>query len=85
MVPKKPKIEDLFPEGNLGIYERFHLRNFNLTKHWEYTRAYKDRENVYMDIKKLRQLHIMITVMQKERSNMSQIGEDTSFSLQHLL
>ena len=31
LMPKKPKIEDLFPEANLGIYERFHLRNFNKT------------------------------------------------------
>ena len=39
-MPQKPGIRDLYPKANLGIYERFHLRNFNLIKHWDYTRAY---------------------------------------------
>nr|XP_025124087.1 zinc finger protein 85-like [Bubalus bubalis] len=44
----------------------------------------KDREDVYMDIKKWRQLHIMLTILPKAMSNVSQTGKNTNFSLQHL-
>ncbi|KAB0336794.1 hypothetical protein FD755_025848, partial [Muntiacus reevesi] len=47
LMPQKPRIKDLFPKANLGIYERFHLRNFNLIKHWEYTRAYERQTCFY--------------------------------------
>ncbi|XP_043292001.1 putative protein ZNF720 [Cervus canadensis] len=39
LMPKKPRVEDLFPKANLGIYERFHLRNLQLMKDSEHTRA----------------------------------------------
>ena len=38
-MPKKPRVEDLFPKANLGVYERFHLRNVQLMKDSEHTRA----------------------------------------------
>ena len=39
LMPKKPRVEDLIPKANLGIYERFHLRNFQLMKDSEHTKA----------------------------------------------
>ena len=39
LMPKKPRVEDLFPKANLGIYERFHLRNLQLMKDSEHTKA----------------------------------------------
>ena len=45
----------------------------------------KDREDVYMDMKRLRELYIRQTLLQKEMSKASQIGENTNFSLQHLM
>ena len=56
-------------------YQIFHLRNLNLMKNWEYTRICEDREDAYTDIKKWRQLHIMLILLQKEIINMSQIGK----------
>ncbi|XP_043756608.1 zinc finger protein 479-like, partial [Cervus elaphus] len=47
LMPEKPRIKDFYPKTNLGIYERFHLRNFNLIKHWEYTRAYERQTCLY--------------------------------------
>ncbi|XP_060996611.1 KRAB domain-containing protein 5-like [Dama dama] len=39
LMPKKQRVEDLFPKANLGIYERFYLRNLQLMKDLEHTRA----------------------------------------------
>lgn len=44
----------------------------------------KNREDVSMGIKKWRQWHIMLTLLAKEMSSVSQIGKNTNFSLQHL-
>ena len=38
-----------------------------------------------MHIKRLRELYIRQTLLQKEMSNTSQVGEKTNFSLQHLM
>ncbi|KAM7232963.1 hypothetical protein CapIbe_015099 [Capra ibex] len=39
LMPKNPALEEVFPKGNLGIYQLFHLRNLNLMKDLEYTRV----------------------------------------------
>ncbi|XDB60411.1 hypothetical protein AB1E18_013783 [Capra hircus] len=39
LMPKNPALEEVFPKGNLGIYQLFHLRNLNLMKDLEYTRT----------------------------------------------
>ncbi|XP_055409567.1 zinc finger protein 382-like isoform X4 [Bubalus kerabau] len=44
----------------------------------------KDREDVYMDIKKWRHLQIMLRVLQKEMSSLSQIGKNSNFNLHYL-
>ncbi|KAM9757655.1 uncharacterized protein ACBT57_010398 isoform 2-T4 [Dama dama] len=41
LIPKNPALEDVFPKGNLGIYQTFHLRNLNVMKDWEYTGVYE--------------------------------------------
>ena len=38
-MPKNPALEDVFPKGNLGICQTFHLGNLNLLKDREYTRV----------------------------------------------
>ena len=47
LMPKNPGLKDLFSKANLQIYERFHLRNLNLMKNWEYMRAY-ERQRGYL-------------------------------------
>uniref|UniRef100_A0A4W2G8G5 Uncharacterized protein n=1 Tax=Bos indicus x Bos taurus TaxID=30522 RepID=A0A4W2G8G5_BOBOX len=39
LMPKNPALEDVFPKGNLGICQTFHLGNLNLIKDRQYTRV----------------------------------------------
>ncbi|KAB0340439.1 hypothetical protein FD755_024743, partial [Muntiacus reevesi] len=48
LMPKKPRVQHMFPKANPGIYERCHLRNLQLMKDSEHTRAYeRQRECLY--------------------------------------
>ena len=75
LMPRNAALEDVFPKANLGIYQIFHLRNLNLMKDWEYTRVYERQRDVYMDIKKWRQLHVMLAILPKAMSNVSRTGK----------
>ena len=76
LMPKNPELEDLISKAKLGIYEKIHLGNLYLMKDCEYIQGHvKDREDVYMDIKKLRQFPIMQTLLPTEIEDMSQIGK----------
>ena len=54
-------------------------------KDCKYIRGHvKDRDDVYMDIKKLRQFPIMQTLLPTEIKDMSQIGNNNNLRHQHL-
>ncbi|MXQ98651.1 hypothetical protein E5288_WYG020105 [Bos mutus] len=47
LIPKNPALEGVFPKGNLGICQTFHLGNLNLLKDREYTRV-NERQRGYL-------------------------------------
>lgn len=79
---KESRIRRSIPKSKPRKYEAFHPQKFAFNEWlgniWGHM---KDREDVYMDIKRLRELYIRQTLLQKEMSNASQnCGENTKFS-----
>ncbi|XP_069407922.1 zinc finger protein 675-like isoform X2 [Ovis canadensis] len=53
LMPKNPALEEVFPKGNLGIYQIFHLRNLNLMKDREYTRVNEKQRGCFYGHKEM--------------------------------
>ncbi|XP_013832190.2 PREDICTED: LOW QUALITY PROTEIN: zinc finger protein 331-like [Capra hircus] len=53
LMPKNPALEEVFPKGNLGIYQIFHLRNLNLMKDRGYTRVNEKQRGCFYGHKEM--------------------------------